>query len=257
MSKIAFFSVLPTNSKLENKCLQVPVILRFGLAIFLMVSTASVALAQIPARPQPQTRQPSSLSGTTFSSAAATVATTTSMAVLDDTRKLGIGDVVSFRVVEDRDPPVSLIITDSGEMEVPYIGRVRAAGRTCKNLALSIKSSLEVDYYYRATVIIGLDSVSQASRGRIYVSGEVLNQGAQEIPPNEEFTASKALANSGGFSKFANKSKIRIIRKGADGNSEIILFNHEKFQTGSGPDVPLQPNDTINVRARAINFGGG
>lgn len=224
---------------------------------FLLVGFPITSFGQVPPRPKPQVRQPAAYGGTAFSSAAATVATTTSMAVLDDTRKLGIGDVVSFRVVEDRDPPVSLIITDSGEMEVPYIGRVRAAGRTCKNLALSIKSALEVDYYYRATVIIGLDSVSQASRGRIYVSGEVLNQGAQEIPPNEEFTASKALANSGGFSKFANKNKIRIIRKGVDGGSEIILFDYEKFQNGSGPDITLQPNDTINVRARAINFGGG
>ena len=48
------------------------------------------------------------------------------MAVLDDQRRLGNGDRVSFRVVEDRKPPSQLVVADSGEMEVPLIGRVSA-----------------------------------------------------------------------------------------------------------------------------------
>ena len=40
------------------------------------------------------------------------VANTTSMDVLDDKRLLQIGDRLSMRVVEDRKPPVSLIVTD-------------------------------------------------------------------------------------------------------------------------------------------------
>src|SRR5262245_20931306 len=58
--------------------------------------------------------------------ALSTVALTTSMEVLNDSVKLGIGDRVSLRVVEERRVPISLIITDSGEMEVPLIGRVAA-----------------------------------------------------------------------------------------------------------------------------------
>src|SRR4028118_1307278 len=80
--------------------------------------------------------------------AASTVAYTNSMAVLDDRRKLGIGDQVRFRVVEDRKEPTPLVVTDSGEMEVPLIGRVNAAGKTCKQLAYEIKSGLEKEYYY-------------------------------------------------------------------------------------------------------------
>lgn len=190
----------------------------------------------------------------TYSGAASTVATTTSMAVLDDSRRLGVGDTVSFRVVEDRNPPVQLIVTDSGEMEVPYIGRVKASGRTCKALAVSIKSELEVDYYYRATVIVALDQISTTSLGKITVSGQVLTQGSQEISASEGLTASKALANAGGITRFGNDRKVRIIRQSQSGAAEIIIFDYKKFLLGEGEDIILQPKDTINVPARGITF---
>ena len=80
------------------------------------------------ARPSPEPLQPYS--------SANTVAYTTSMEVLNDKRKLGPGDRVSFRVVEDRKQPVQLVVTDSGEMEVPLVGRVPAAEKTLQATGL-------------------------------------------------------------------------------------------------------------------------
>ena len=72
---------------------------------------------------------------------------TNSMAVLDDKKRLGPDDFVSFRVVEDRDNESQhLRVNDNGELEVPYIGLVPAQGRTCRQLAYSIKSVLEREY---------------------------------------------------------------------------------------------------------------
>jgi polysaccharide biosynthesis/export protein len=174
------------------------------------------------------------------------------MAVLDDNRKLGIGDIISFRVVEDRDPTLQLMVTDSGEMEVPYIGRVKAAGRTCKGLAMSIKSELEVDYYYRATVIVALDQISKESLGRVAVSGYVQAQGSQEIPAGLGLTASQAITNAGGPTRFGDPKKVRIIRQTPGVPPEIIIFNYEKFMKGIGQDLDLKPNDTINVPKAGI-----
>ncbi len=68
---------------------------------------------------------------------------TNSMAVLDDKKKLGSNDFVSFRVVEDRDNESQrLRVNDNGELEVPYIGLVPAARKSCKELAYSIKAAL-------------------------------------------------------------------------------------------------------------------
>lgn len=183
------------------------------------------------------------------------VANTTSMEVLDDKRPLQIGDRISERVVEDRKPPVSLIVTDSGEVEVPLIGRVMAKGKTCKQLAYAIKGPLERDYYYKATVIIGLDVETVKSPGRVYVTGQVRNQGPVAIPPGETLTVSRAIIQAGGLADFANSRRVRLIRKNGDKTETIIVDLDLVMKKGRlDKDPVVQPDDTIVVPERLINF---
>jgi protein involved in polysaccharide export with SLBB domain len=188
--------------------------------------------------------------------AAAVVAATTSMDVLDSTRRLGAGDRLSYRVVEERRQPVGLTVADSGEVEVPLIGRVRATGRTCRELAQSIRPLLEKEYFYKATVIIGLDAVSAKARGRVYISGQVRQQGAVDIPPDERFTLSKAILKVGGFADFANRRKIKLIRKSADGTAQTTIVDLDvvTVQGHLEKDPELQPDDTVIVPEKFVNF---
>ena len=142
-----------------------------------------------------------------------TVALTTSMEVLNETTKLGIGDRVSFRIVEDRQQPIGLVVTDSGEMEVPLIGRVMAVDKTCKQLAFEIKPLFEKEYFVRATVIIGLDLVGTKSRGKVYLTGQVRAPGVLELMPGEPVTVSQAILRAQGLADFADKRKVRLVRK--------------------------------------------
>src|SRR6059058_4463949 len=73
------------------------------------------------------------------------------VAVLDDHQKLGPGDRVTYRVMEDQDEPRAITITDSGDLEVPYLGLVHAAGKTSRDLAKEVKGLLEQKLYFRAT----------------------------------------------------------------------------------------------------------
>jgi polysaccharide export outer membrane protein len=183
------------------------------------------------------------------------VANTTSMDVLDDKRLLQIGDRLSMRVVEDRKPPVSLIVTDSGEVEVPLIGRVEAKGRSCKQLAYAIKAPLEREYYYKATVIVGLDFETLKSPGRVYVTGQVRNQGPLDIPPDETFTVSRAIIRAGGFADFANKRRVKLVRKNGDKTETFIVDLELVIKKGrTDKDPVVEPDDTIIVPERLINF---
>lgn len=182
-----------------------------------------------------------------------TVMRTNSMSVLDDKKRLGANDYVSFRVVEDRDNESQhLRVNDNGELEVPYVGLVPAAGRTCKELAYSVKSLLEREYYYHATVIIAVDRVSEKSRGKVYVYGNVKGQGPQEIPADETYTVSKAIIRAGGFGDFANKRKVRVTRK--DGKNFVVDLKRVIEEGHVEEDLVLQPDDQIQVPQRAINF---
>jgi polysaccharide biosynthesis/export protein len=182
-----------------------------------------------------------------------TVMRTNSMTVLDDKKRLGPNDFVSFRVVEDRDNESQhLRVNDSGELEVPYIGLVQASGRSCKELAYTVKAALEREYYYHATVIIAVDHISEKSRGKIYVYGSVKAQGPQEIPADESYTVSKAIIRAGGFGDFANKRKVRVTRK--DGKNFVIDLKRVIEEGHTDEDLVLQPDDQINVPQRLINM---
>ena len=182
-----------------------------------------------------------------------TVMRTNSMTVLDDKKKLGSNDYVSFRVVEDRDNESQhLRVNDGGELEVPYIGLVQAAGKSCKELAYTVKAALEREYYYHATVIIAVDHISEKSRGKVYVYGSVKGQGPQEIPADESYTVSKAIIRAGGFGDFADKKKIKLTRK----NGETVVVNLKRVieEGRTDEDVVVRPDDQIYVPQKLVNF---
>lgn len=178
---------------------------------------------------------------------------------LNDKRPIGIRDRLSLTIVEDELPQLQISVTDAGEIDVPYIGRVGVEGRTCKNLAMHIKSLLEREYYHQATVLIGLDSAGGQvmSKGRYYLDGQVNRGGPYEIPVDEILTISKAIIRGGGFTQYANRKKVRLIRKNSStGSTEIYIADMvsvmEKGQTRG--DIELMPDDKIFVDEKFFNF---
>jgi polysaccharide biosynthesis/export protein len=217
------------------------------LLLILMLSNLSLlAQESTPASTPVKQEQPDPRMSTT-------VMRTNSMSVLDDKKRLGPNDYVSFRVVEDRDEESQhLRINDNGELEVPYIGLVPAKGHTCRELAYTIKGALEKEYYYHATVILAIERVSEKSRGRVYVYGSVKGQGPQEIPADESYTVSKAIIRAGGFGDFANKRKVKVTRR--NGQDFTVDLKRVIEEGRTEEDLVLQPDDQIYVPQRLINM---
>jgi polysaccharide export outer membrane protein len=180
-----------------------------------------------------------------------------SMDALDDTQRIGVGDRLSFRVIEDKEDSKLLAVADSGELEIPYLGRVKAADKTCKELAREIKTALEKDLYYKATVIVAVDQLNK-KRGNVYLVGQIRTPGPQDIPSDEVFTLSKALLRAGGFGDFADKKHIKLTRKPGPGQSDNKIFVvdvAEILERGkTEKDLKLEPGDLIFVPSRLINF---
>jgi protein involved in polysaccharide export with SLBB domain len=185
------------------------------------------------------------------------VAMAATMDTLDDKHRLASGDQLSLRIVEDLEDPKILPVTDSGDLEVPYIGRFPARDKTCKQLASQLKQEFEKEYYYRATVILGLDLLSK-NRGRVYIIGAIRMPGPQDIPSDEEFTLSKAITRAGGFADFADRRRVRITRKSAVGappQEPIVINAGEIIDKGKSlKDIRLEPDDLIYIPNRLVNF---
>ena len=182
---------------------------------------------------------------------------TNSMDALDDTYRLAIGDRISFRIEEDEEDPRPLIVTDSGDLEVPYIGRYPAAGKTCKELAQALKVELEKNYYYQATVIIAVDLMTK-SRGKVYLVGAVRGPGPQDIPSDEVFTVSKAVLRAGGFTDYADKHNVKVTHKGSTpgtADQTVTVDVGKILEKGKiGSDLTLQAGDLIYIPERLLHF---
>ena len=179
---------------------------------------------------------------------------TNGMDELDDAYKLAVGDTVTFQILEDDGDPQPISVEDSGDLEIPYLGRYPAAGKTCKQLAIELKKALEKKYYYRATVIISVNTM--ITHGVVYVIGGVRSPGPMEMPKDDVLTVSKAILRAGGFDDFADEKHVRVTRKTDAGTNEVLTVNVsevlDKGQTWK--DEKAEPGDLIYIPEKTVRF---
>ena len=183
-----------------------------------------------------------------------------SLGAPDPTKPLGRGDVVTFSIIQDREPPQVMRVTDTGELDFsafPKIGRVSVVGRTCAQVAAEVKHKLEADYYNVADVSLGINQVNHSdSRGRVYVTGNVRAPGPQELPSNERTMVSTVIIRAGGFDKFADGHRVRVTRKGKDGKSISFTVDVQAIIDKGRQDLDkeVEDSDYINIPQKLFNI---
>ena len=188
---------------------------------------------------------------------------------LDNTTALQPGYEISFRVLEDRAEPRTLRVQDSGDVYAPGVGLVHAEGKTCRELATTIKKALEQSIFQKATVIIAIDVIPQARGGSggpvrggvatvgdlFTVFGQVARQGKYELPTNTDLSISQAILTAGGQAQFANLKRVKIIRKTPSGNKTILVDVDSIMVKGTlERDIFIRANDVIIVPEKTVNF---
>jgi len=79
----------------------------------------------------------------------------------------------------------------------------------------------------------------------IYVFGEVKSPGAFQIKMSEKITLLKAIAQAGGPTENASKSRVTIKRIDENGKEQKIIVNLKDIINGKKPDIPLKDGDVI------------
>jgi protein involved in polysaccharide export with SLBB domain len=134
--------------------------------------------------------------------------------------------------------PSTQIIKDDGTINLPYVGSVKAAGKTPGELQNDIHDLYVPKYFVRLTI-------SVTSEDRVYyVGGEVKQPGRQLYVGAT--TVTKAIQSAGDFTDFANRGKVWLIR--ADGMR--IKVNCNKALEDPSQDLPVYPGDQIQVPRR-------
>lgn len=173
-------------------------------------------------------------------------------------RPLHVGDQVSLEIVEDKSGPAPKIVTATGEIDVPPLGRVHVAGKSCAQVEAELKRKLEADYYYTATVRLAIDSVREEAQvfGKIYVAGAVKVPGPVLLDPSEHLTVSNIILKAGGFAQFAASNNVRVTRKQKNGEKQTfsvdVLGVWRAARKAEDPEV--LDGDYIYVPQKVINM---
>jgi protein involved in polysaccharide export with SLBB domain len=115
-----------------------------------------------------------------------------------------------------------------------------AAGKTTGQLEQEIRAAYVPSYYKYMTVTVTRDISTQW----YYVEGEV-RQPNREIY-NSRLTVTMAIASAGGFTDFANKKKVKLIR--VDGRTQTV--NCVKALNDPSLDPEVYPGDKVHVPRR-------
>ena len=158
--------------------------------------------------------------------------------------RLVAGDKLRIEVYKDTQISQSLQIRPDGKITLPLVGDVAAAGRTSVELRDAIGGALK-DYISNPVVTV---IVTETTPQVVYVTGEVNKPGALTLPSGQ-MSVLQALAMAGGFTDFANKKDIRILRKGVSG-MQTLKFNYKDALDDDNKREPLQlqAGDTVVVK---------
>jgi protein involved in polysaccharide export with SLBB domain len=176
------------------------------------------------------------------------------MEALDDTHRIKIHDRITFRIVEDHDKTLYLIVHGDGSIICPHIGHLSAAGKTPKGLAYAAKSDLEKKYFEKATVLVTLEGPAKLvfkdpGLPCVAIFGDIGRQGKYELVEGETLTLTGLILRAGG-SGFRAPKKAEIIRKSAEGKTTITVNVQEMWQKADlSKDPILQDGDVVIIPA--------
>ncbi len=157
--------------------------------------------------------------------------------------RIGAGDVLE--ITTWKEPELSrrdILVRMDGKISFPLLGDVAAAGMTPVELTDTIQKGLK-NYVTSPVVTV---TVTNPGSQRIYILGEVARTG--EYPLTKNLTVLQAFALAGGFTQWAAKDEIILLR-GEPGREKIYKINYKDIVRGRSTEnnLPLQANDTIVV----------
>ena len=156
---------------------------------------------------------------------------------------IGSSDMLKVMVWKNPDLSVEVPVRPDGKISVPLLNDVQAAGLTTHELKETLTKSLS-EYVTAPDVTV---IVSEIRSKVVYVVGEVQRPAAVSL--TNDMRALDAIATVGGFTPYASKGSIKILRADKDGKLVTYQFDYKAFLRGQHPEsnMRLQPGDTIVV----------
>jgi polysaccharide export outer membrane protein len=162
---------------------------------------------------------------------------------LVDSYQIGIGDILEITTWKEPDfTRENVLVRTDGNISFPLLNDFPAAGLSPIELKFNIEAGLKSFVSNPVVTVHVTNPISQ----KFYILGEVVRTG--EYPLVKHLTVLQAFALAGGFTEWASKKEIILLRHEA-GKDKIFRINYKDITKGKdfSQNLKLQVDDTIIV----------
>jgi polysaccharide export outer membrane protein len=136
-----------------------------------------------------------------------------------------------------------LLVNKAGQIDLPYIGKVKVSGLTLAQATDTIKSRLLVYITDTTLMYVNVKTLSFP----VTVIGEVNRPGIYQAD-NEFMTITELLAKSGDLTQFGNRKNVKLYRTDRETKQTTIFLMDLTSKDLVQPILTqLQPNDVIYI----------
>ncbi len=173
------------------------------------------------------------------------------------------GDVLQIEVLEDSSLNRTAIVLPDGQIALPLVGSVRAAGRSLAQVQADLIARLTPNFASPPTVYVTLSALAErrpaapsapavAPTIDIFILGAANTPGKVEVSPGT--TLLQAIAQAGGLSPFAAKKRIQLRRVDKSGNEKVYRLDFDAIERGESSigSSKLIDGDVIFVPNRRL-----
>ncbi|MEM6262693.1 MAG: polysaccharide biosynthesis/export family protein [Bacteroidota bacterium] len=161
--------------------------------------------------------------------------------------ELGIGSTFSV-YSSNEEFGKYLVIDQNGEVSIPMLGTVKLAGLSAREANLYLTQLYSK--YIRDPIVY-----TRVLNHQVTIMGEVRNPGNYELDRQRK-SLLEVIGEANGFTDFADKTRLTIIRQTADSTLNEIPVDLTDVETLYDKKLILQKNDVIYVPERRAKFLG-
>jgi polysaccharide export outer membrane protein len=170
------------------------------------------------------------------------------VAPFDQTKlTLGPGDKLELTIFYGtKESKATYSLDGTGQMEVQFIGTVKAGGKGVRDVQKEIAARLADGYLNQPVVAL---TVVEVNSLHCSVFGQVMKSGTVKFTPG--MTIIDTVAQSGGFAPLARKNMVQVTRT-LEGKKTTFQVPVEMIGEGKRPNFPMMPGDEIFVPERTF-----
>jgi polysaccharide export outer membrane protein len=164
--------------------------------------------------------------------------------------QIGPGDQLQISVWQHPDLSPSVTVLPDGEISLPLIGEVKAAGLEEKELAVVVRDKLAEFVRSPEVTVTVVNAESANFQQRIRVTGAVMRPAS--IPFRKGMTVlDVVVGDAGGPNEFASANASKLYRNGPSGPQVLDIRLDDILKKGRmDTNYELQPSDVITIPER-------